>query len=62
MAVTSEQPPVPAIVYVNVAVPAATPVITPVEALTVATAVLLDVHVPPVTVEAYAVVAPTNTV
>jgi hypothetical protein len=47
---------------VGVAVPAATPVTTPLVALTVAIAVLLDDHVPPVTVEAKVVVAPVNTV
>jgi hypothetical protein len=57
-----EHPPVPATVYVMVAVPAATPVTTPVEAFTVATAVLLDVQEPPVTVEAKVVVAPAKTV
>ena len=39
--------PVPVTVYVMVAVPAATPVTTPVLLFTVATAVLLDVQVPP---------------
>jgi hypothetical protein len=57
-----EQAPVPVFVYVIVAVPAVTPVTTPVDALTVATAVLLLDHVPPVTVEANVVVPPTKTV
>jgi hypothetical protein len=47
VAVTLVQPPVPVTVYVIVAVPAATPVITPVELFTVATAVLPDDHAPP---------------
>jgi hypothetical protein len=62
VAVTLEQPPVPATVYVIVAVPVATPVTTPVEALTTATLVLLLVQLPPLTVDANVVVAPTNTV
>ena len=61
VAVALEQPPVPATVYVIVAVPVATPVTTPVDELTVATEVLLDVHVPPVTVEPNVVLAPTKT-
>ena len=47
VAVAFEQPPVPVIVYVIVVTPAATPLTTPVEILTVATAVLADVHAPP---------------
>ena len=48
VAVALEQPPVPVTVYVIVAVPAAMPDMTPVDALTVATAALLVVHAPPV--------------
>ena len=47
LAVAFEQPPVPVTEYVIVAVPAATPVITPVLEFTVATDVLLLVHVQP---------------
>jgi len=47
VAVAFEQPPVPVTVYVIVAVPAATPVTTPVEAFTVATAALLVDQAPP---------------
>jgi hypothetical protein len=47
VAVALEQPPVPVTVYVMFAVPALTPVITPVEALTVATPVASEVHAPP---------------
>ena len=43
-----------------VEVPAATPVITPVDELTVATDVLELVHVPPLTVELKVEVAPTQ--
>ena len=46
VAVALEQPPVPVTVYVIVAVPAAMPDMTPVDALTVATAALLVVHAP----------------
>ena len=45
-----------------VAVPADTPLTTPVEALTVATAVLLDVYVPPLVAEVNVVDAPAHTV
>jgi hypothetical protein len=48
VAVALVQPPVPVTVYVMVAVPAATPVTTPVELFTVATAALLVLHAPPV--------------
>ena len=44
-----------------VAVPAVTPVTTPVEAFTVATTVLLLLHVPPVLLELNEVVLPTQT-
>ena len=50
----------PATVYVIVAVPAATPVITPL-VLTVATARSELLHVPPLTVELKVVVSPTHT-
>lgn len=50
VATASEQLPVPAMVYVMVAVPPATPLTTP-AALTVATLVLVEDQVPPVTVE-----------
>jgi hypothetical protein len=47
VAVALVQPPVPVTVYVIVAEPAATPVIRPVELLTVATPVLPEVQAPP---------------
>lgn len=47
--------------YVIVVVPAVTPVTTPVEELIVATAVLLDVHTPPVVVLDNVVVDPEHT-
>jgi hypothetical protein len=47
VAVETGHPPAAAIVYVIVAVPAATPVTTPDELFTVAIDVLLDDHVPP---------------
>jgi hypothetical protein len=47
VAVALAHAPVPVTVYVMVAVPAATPVTTPVLLFTIATAVLLDVQVPP---------------
>lgn len=47
VAVALEQPPVPVTVYVIVAVPEETPVTTPDELFTVATAMLLDVQEPP---------------
>jgi hypothetical protein len=50
VAVASAQPPVPVTVYVIVAVPPATPLTKPDE-LTIATAVLLEVQAPPLTVE-----------
>jgi hypothetical protein len=43
-----------------VAVPAATPVTTPVVELTVATVALLEAHVPPEVVDEKVDVAPTN--
>jgi hypothetical protein len=46
---------------VIVAVPAATPVITPLEALTVAMPVLEELYVPPVVVEVNVVVEPIHT-
>ena len=48
---TSAHPPVPVIVYVIMDVPALTPVTAPVDASIVATEVVADVHVPPVTDE-----------
>ena len=56
------QPFVPVKVYVIVAVPAATPVTTPVEELTVATAVLEELHVPPDVAFDKVVVCPEQTV
>jgi hypothetical protein len=53
-----EQPPAE---YVIVGVPAATPVITPVDEPTVANAVLLLVHTPPDTACEKVVVEPTHT-
>ena len=61
VAVAFGQPPVPTTVYVIVAVPAATPVITPVFEFIVAIAVFDDDHVPPVCVEENVVVKPTHT-
>ena len=58
VAVEAGHPPAAAIVYVIVAVPAATPVTTPVELFTVATAVLLDDHVPPLLPSVVSVVVP----
>jgi len=52
VAVALAQPPVPATVYVMVAVPVETPVTSPVKALIIATSVALLDHVPPVTFEA----------
>jgi len=60
VAVAFEHPPVPATVYVIVAVPAATPVTTPVVAFTVAIPVFDELHVPPVCVELNVVVALTQ--
>ena len=57
-AVAFEHPPDPATVYVIVAVPAVTPLIAPVELFTVATAVLSELQVPPVTVELKVVLPP----
>ena len=55
------QPPVPVTVYFIVEVPAVTPVINPVVAFTIATAVLEDVQVPPVVpLLVIVVVAPTH--
>jgi len=51
VAVAGAHPPEPAIVYVMTEVPDVTPVTKPVVAFTVATAVLLLLHVPPVTVD-----------
>ena len=62
VAVALVQPPVPVTVYVIVAEPAATPVIIPVELLTVAMPVLLDVQAPPLfPLEVNEVVAPIQT-
>jgi hypothetical protein len=62
VAVALVQPPVPVTVYVMVAEPEATPVITPVVLLTVALPVLLDVQVPPLfPLEVNDVVAPIQT-
>ena len=62
VAVALVQPPVPVTVYVIVAEPAATPVIIPVELLTVAMPVLLDVQAPPLfPLEVNGVVAPIQT-
>ena len=62
VAVALVQPPVPVTVYVIVAEPEATPVITPVELLMVAMPVLLDVQVPPLfPLEVNDVVAPIQT-
>ena len=58
VAVEAGHPPAAAIVYVIVAVPAATPVTTPVELFTVAIAVLLDDHVPPLLPSVVSVVVP----
>jgi ABC-type sugar transport system substrate-binding protein len=52
VAVAFGQPPEPKTIYVMVEVPAATPTITPVELLMVATAGFDEVQVPPKTVEA----------
>ncbi|MFM8658825.1 MAG: hypothetical protein ACKOCQ_02670 [Candidatus Nitrosotenuis sp.] len=60
VAVALAQPPVPVTVYVIVAVPAATPVTTPVDELTVAIEALLVVQAPPETVEVNVEVAPTQ--
>ena len=56
VAVAFEHPPDPTTVYVIVAVPAVTPVITPEEVFTVAMDVLDELQVPPLTVEAKVVV------
>lgn len=62
VAVALVHPPVPITVYVIVAEPVATLVITPVELLTVAMPVLLDVHAPPLfPLEENDVVAPIQT-
>ena len=60
VAVAFGQPPVPVTVYVIVAVPAETPVITPVVEFMVAIDVFDDDHVPPVCVEEKVVVNPTH--
>lgn len=60
VAVEFEQPPVPVTVYVIVAVPAVTPVTTPVELFTVATAVFPLLHDPPEVVLLKFVVPPTQ--
>ena len=54
------QPPVPVTVYVMVAVPAAIPLIAPVDAFIVATPVLFELQLPPATVELKLVVPPTH--
>ena len=61
VAVAFGQPPVPVTVYVIVAVPAATPVITPVFEFMVAIDVFDDDQLPPVCVEEKVVVNPTHT-
>ena len=61
VAVALVQPPVPVTVYVIVAEPVATPVITPVELFTVATPVLLDVQAPAFPLDVNVVVAPIQT-
>jgi hypothetical protein len=59
---TDDVQPLPLVtVYVIVVVPAATPVTTPVDALTVVVAVFAVDHTPPIVVEASAVVAPSHT-
>jgi hypothetical protein len=58
VAVETGHPFAAAIVYVIVAVPAATPVTTPDELFTVATAVLLDDHAPPLLPSVVSVVVP----
>ena len=55
------QPFEPVTVYVIVAEPAVTPLTTPVDEFTVATAVLDDVHTPPAVAEANCVVEPVQT-
>ena len=59
-AVAFEHPPEPTTVYVIVAVPAETPLTTPVVEFTVATPVLPELQVPPVTVELKVVLPPTQ--
>ena len=59
--VTDELHPFAVTVYVIVVLPAATPVTTPVDASTVAVAVLLDVQTPPAVALVSAVVEPTHT-
>ena len=61
VAVAFAQPPVPFLVYVMIAVPAVTPLTTPVEAFTVAIPVALLDQLPPDTVEVNVVVPPTQT-
>ena len=56
VAVTLAHPPVPVTLYVIVAVPAVTPLITPVEEFIVATAGVPELQVPPVTVDVKVVV------
>jgi hypothetical protein len=60
VAVALEQPPVPAFVYVIVAVPVLIPETTP-EEFTVAIEVVPEVHVPPATVVEKVVIEPTHT-
>ena len=60
VAVAFAQPPVPFLVYVMIAVPAVTPLTTPVEAFTVAILVELLDQLPPDTVEVNVVVPPTQ--
>jgi hypothetical protein len=58
VAVSFEQPPVPVITYLIVVVPAATGVMTPVLAFTVATPVFTELNVPPVSPSLLKVVVP----
>ena len=61
VAVASAQPPVPITVYFMLAVPGATPKITPVEAFTEAIPVAFEPHVPPVfPLDKNVVVSPTQ--
>jgi hypothetical protein len=61
VAVALVQPPVPALVYVIIAVPAAKPVTRPVDVFTVATPGALLDQIPPETVDVKVVVPPTHT-
>ena len=60
VAVAFEHPPEPVTVYVIVAVPAATPLIAPVDELIVAILVLLELQLPPVCVELNVLDPPTH--